>query len=106
MIAIAGAVEGGRVVERRRPAVEDRIELVMDELLLARVAAEEVERERQRGGRRLMPGEQEDQRLVAHLLDVHRFAGVRIAGGSNRERRSSPSAPACCRCAISSSTTS
>ena len=27
-----------------------------------------------------MPGEQEDQGLVAHLLGVHRCAGVRIAG--------------------------
>ena len=39
-----------------------------------------MERERQRGRRGLMPGEQKDQHLVAHLLGVHRRAGVQIAG--------------------------
>jgi hypothetical protein len=44
------------------------------------MAAEEVEREGQRGRRGLVPGEQEDQRLVADLLDVHRLAALGIAG--------------------------
>jgi hypothetical protein len=75
-----GALQRGHIVDGRRPPVEDRVELVVDKLLLGRVAAEEVERKGQRCGRGLVPGEQEDQRLVADLLDLHRGAAVRIAG--------------------------
>jgi hypothetical protein len=52
----------------------------VDLLLLAPVPAEQIERERQRDRRRLVPGQQEDQGLVADLLRVHRRAGVRVAG--------------------------
>src|SRR4051812_45091108 len=73
------ALERGRIVECRHTTVQDLVKLVLDEPLLDWVAGEEVEREGQRGGRGLMAGEQEDQRLVAHLLDVHPRAAVGMA---------------------------
>ena len=84
-VALPGADAGGDLP----------IELVMHELLLSRVAAEEVERERERGRRGLMTGEQEDQRLVAHLLDVHRRAGVRITGAQQPREEILAARPRC-----------
>lgn len=73
-------LQRGHVPPARRPAAEDGVDLVADELLLGGMATEKVERERERGGGGLMSRQQEDQRLIAHLLHVHRLAGVRITG--------------------------
>jgi hypothetical protein len=69
-------LEPGHVVDGRRPLVEDRVDLVVDPPLFGCMAAEELEGECQRRGCGLVPGQQEDQRLVTDLLDVHRRAGV------------------------------
>src|SRR5215218_5030926 len=73
--------EPAQVLGGGGPRGEDVVELLVDAALHVRVAAEQVEGEGQGRGGGLVPGEQEDQDLVAHLPRRERRAGLRVAGG-------------------------
>jgi hypothetical protein len=73
-----GELQQRDVVGMRRPAGEHVIDLALHCRLHISMPTEQLHRERQRRRSRFMPGQQEDQDLVAYLLLAHRRAGLRI----------------------------